>query len=388
VFSALESQSMSEVRTLALGDPVLGEGEKQALCAVIDGGWLTMGDRVAAFERPFAELHGVKDAVAVNSCTAGLHLCLRAINIGPGDQVLVPSLTFVATVNAVLHVGATPIFVDIEKEDMPHISLRDADAKCTPRTKGAIVMHYAGYPVDLRAWRSFADARGLTLMEDAAHAPAVGEVRRWGNASAFSFFTNKNMTTAEGGMVLARDASILEQVRSLRAHGMTSSTVDRDRGHAYSYDVTTLGYNYRLDELRAAIGLTQLQHLQHWNARRRELTALYIETLDRHAPEVFLPFTCPKETAALLMPVLLPPGVHRETVMSALRCRGIQSSIHYPPVHQFSYYRARFPAPALPHTEEFCSRELSLPLHPALTDQDVERIATTLGDEVHKVCTL
>ena len=138
--------------------------------------------------------------------------------------------------------------------------------------------------------------------------------------------------------------------------------------------------------LRAAIGFTELQHLQRWNARRRELTAVYIEALDRHAPEVFLPFRCPKETAAHLMPVLPPPGAHRETVMSDLRCRGIQSSIHYPPVHKFSYYRARFPAPALPNTEEFCSRELSLPLHPALTDQDVERIATTLGDEVHKAC--
>ncbi|MGH9960991.1 MAG: DegT/DnrJ/EryC1/StrS family aminotransferase, partial [Pyrinomonadaceae bacterium] len=138
---------MSEVRRLTLGDPVLGEEEKQALCAVIDGGWLTMGDRVAAFERAFAEVHGVKDAVAVSSCTAGLHLCLRALDIGPGDQVLVPSLTFVATVNAVLYVGAAPVFVDIEKDDIPHISLRDADAKCTPRTKGALVMHYAGYPV-------------------------------------------------------------------------------------------------------------------------------------------------------------------------------------------------------------------------------------------------
>ena len=269
---------------ISLADPVLGNEEKEALCAVIDSGWLTMGERVARFERAFADLHGAKDAVAVNSCTAGLHLSLNALGIGPGDQVLVPSLTFVATVNAVLYVGATPVFVDIQDEHTPHISLAEAEIKCTSKTKAVIVMHYGGYPVELPSWRSFADTKGIFLIEDAAHAPAVGDVGPWSDASVFSFFTNKNMTTAEGGMVLARDKNVLENIRRLRSHGMTTVTLDRYRGHAYSYDVTMLGYNYRLDELRAAVGLVQLARLPEWSKRRHELTNLYRESLAVLAP--------------------------------------------------------------------------------------------------------
>ena len=188
---------------ISLSTPILGEEEKRALCEVIDSGWLTMGDRVAAFEKAFADLHGVDDAVAVNSCTAALHLSLKALGIGPSDEVLVPSLTFVATANAVLYVGATPVFVDIDAIDIPHISIDDAKSKLTGRTKAVIVMHYGGYLVDLKAWRAFADDNDLLLIEDAAHAPAVGAVGRFSDAASFSFFSNKNMSTAEGGMVLA-----------------------------------------------------------------------------------------------------------------------------------------------------------------------------------------
>ena len=204
---------MSDKRPIALASPVLGEDEKRALSRTIDSGWLTMGDNVAAFERAFAELHGAEHAAAVSSCTAGLHLCLIALDIGPGDEVLVPSLTFVATVNAVLYVGATPVFVDIESGVLPHLSFSDARAKCTERTKAAIIMHYGGYLMDLPEWCAFCDAHELKLIEDAAHAPGVGGVGRYCDASVFSFFSNKNMSTAEGGMVLARDPSVLERVR-------------------------------------------------------------------------------------------------------------------------------------------------------------------------------
>ena len=369
---------MSNSNIISLSDPVLGEREKEALCSVIDSGWITMGDRVGDFERAFAELHGARDAVAVNSCTAALHLCLEAFDVGPGDEVLVPSLTFVATSNAVLYVGATPVFVDIEKEDLPHISLTDAAAKITPKTKAAIVMHYGGYLVDLPRWRTFADAHGLMLIEDAAHAPAIGEVGQLSDGAAFSFFTNKNMTTAEGGMVLARDDSVLETMRRMRSHGMTSLTLDRHRGHAYSYDVTMLGYNYRMDELRAAMGLVQLERLPDWNARRRELTRFYRKAISEDIPEVSVPFEPDHETSAHLMPILLPDDVNRERIMDHLRRDGIQTSIHYPPVHQFTYYQERFPGTSLPNTEKFCTRELTLPLHPGLSEGDVERVVKTL----------
>jgi len=365
--------------SISLCDPVIGEEEKQALCSVIDSLWLTMGERVAAFEGAFANLHRMENAVAVNSCTAGLHLCLEAFNIGPGDEVLVPSLTFVATVNAILYVGATPIFVDIEREDIPHISLEHAQTKCTPRTRAVIVMHYGGYLVDLYKWRAFADANKLILLEDAAHAPAVGDVGRWSDASVFSFFTNKNMTTAEGGMVLARETTLLERIRRLRSHGMTTLTLDRYHGHAYSYDVTMLGYNYRMDELRAAMGLVQLKRLPEWNSRRREITNIYRQKLSRHLPKVVIPFKADHKTGAHLMPILIPRGVDRQTVILQLRRKGIQTSIHYPPVHQFTYYKESFPNVSLPNTEKFALRELTLPLHPMLSLNEIEKVIVELG---------
>ena len=367
---------------ISLADPILGDEEKEALCGVIDSGWMTMGERVAEFERSFANLHRVEDAIAVSSCTAGLHLTLQALGIEQGDEVLVPSLTFVATVNAISYVNAAPVFVDIYDEKNPHISIEDAEIKCTSRTKAVIVMHYGGYPVDLPSWRSFADKKGIFLIEDAAHAPAVGEVGRFSDASVFSFFSNKNMTTAEGGMVMARDSSVLERIRRLRGHAMTTDTLTRDRGHAYSYDVNMLGYNYRMDELRAGLGLVQLPRLREWNKKRRKLTELYRKNLSVHLPEIDIPFRHDQETAAHLMPVLLPSGANREKIMMQLRSTGIQSSIHYPPVHHFSYYQKRFPTVILPRTEEFSKRELSLPLHPSLTEDDIIRVVNHLAEAV------
>ncbi len=364
---------------ISLSIPIVGEEEKAALREVIDSGWLSMGPRVQAFEAAFAALHGQKSAVAVNSCTAALHLILRAFDIGPGDEVLVPAVTFVATVNAVLYVGATPVFLDIEDIERPLPSLAEAAAKCSPRTKAVMVMHYGGYAADMRPWRSFCDARGLRLIEDAAHAPGVPGVARLSDASAFSFFSNKNMSTAEGGMVLSSDEEVLAVVRRLRGHGMTSDTLVRHRGHAYSYDVTMLGFNYRLDELRAAVGLAQLRHLPEWNAKRAALSRSYRRKLASAAPAILVPFDEAHPTAAHLMPVLLPADCRREGIMDSLRASGIQSSIHYPPVHLFSYYRKILPNIVLPKSEEFCRRELSLPLHAALEEPAVDRVVTCLS---------
>ncbi len=365
-------------KIISLGDPTLGEPEKAALNEVIDSAWLTMGERVKRFEREFSALHEMPDGIAVNSCTAGLHLAMIALGIGPGDEVLVPSVTFVATTNAVLYAGATPVFVDIESLECPHISLESAERLLSERTKAVIVMHYGGYLVDLPAWRDFCDRKGLHLIEDAAHSPAVGNVGRYGDLSVFSFFTNKNMTTAEGGMILGKDAAALEKTRYLRAHGMTTGTLDRYRGHAYSYDVTMLGYNYRMNELQAAMGLVQLERLPSWNARRLELVALYREGLERRCPEIGLLFSGDHPNAGHIMPTILPQRADRKKIMDGLRAAGIQSSIHYPPVHLFTHYRERFGEITLPRSEEFAQRELTLPLHPSLSEADVDRVVGAL----------
>ncbi len=370
---------------LLVAEPILGPEEKAALSDVVDCGWITMGDRVRAFERAFAEKHGAADAVAVSSCTAALHLILQTLGIGPGDEVLVPSLTFVATVNCVLYAGATPVFVDVESLDWPLISRADAAAKCTAKSKAVIVMHYAGYLADRDAWRDFANSRGLLLIEDAAHAAGAEQAGTFGQAAAFSFYGNKNMTTAEGGAVTARNEDVLEKIRQMRNHGMTSGTFQRFSNQTVGYDVTMLGYNYRMDELRAAVGLAQLKKLNAWNDKRRTLTQLYMQWLKERCPSVGLLFvnwqaSSEQISSHHIMPIVLPEDADRQSVIDGLRDAGIQTSNHYPPVHQLSFYRSHFPSGRLPRTEEFARRELTLPLHPRMEEWQVERVASALAN--------
>jgi dTDP-4-amino-4,6-dideoxygalactose transaminase len=353
----------------------LGEDEKAALCAVIDSNWITMGSRVQAFEEAFAAEHGMSDGVAVNSCTAGLHLALTTLGIGPGDEVLVPSLSFVATANAVIYCGATPIFVDIGSLDVPLMSVDDAATRCTERTKAVIVMHYAGYLADADAWREFADQRGISLIEDSAHAVGAARSRIFGDFAVFSFFGNKNMTTAEGGMILGADGELMTAARMGRGHGMTTSTVQRLNGQG-PYDVTMLGFNYRMTELSAALGLAQLRKLPGWNARRKTLSARYRQLLSDSG--ISTPFTRHGPSTHHIFPVLLPESADRAQVIAALRQEGIQTSLHYPPIHSLSWYRHRDPGVHLPVTEMFSSRELTLPLHPKMDDAQVECVAHTL----------
>lgn len=371
---------------LLVAEPILGEEEKAALAAVVDSGWITMGDRVRGLERAFAAAHDLPDGVAVSSCTAGLHLVLAAHGLGPGDEVLVPSMTFVATANSVLHVGATPVFVEIEGLDLPLMSLSDAAAKCTGRTRAVILVHYAGCLPDPAPWQAFARERGLILIEDAAHAAGLAGAGAIGDAAVFSFYGNKNMTTAEGGMVTARDHATLERVRHLRAHGMTSDAQQRLTGHANGYDVTMLGFNYRMDEFRAAVGLVQLARLPAWNARRRALAERYRRRLERDCPGVVPPFSQARPSANHIMPVLLPANADRQRVMQALRAQGIQTSVHYAPVHRFTLYRERVPGVSLPLTEEFARRTLSLPLHPRMDDRDIDAVTLALAQALAIQC--
>lgn len=360
---------------LLVSEPVLGEEEKAALCAVIDSNWITMGSRVQAFERAFAAEHGMSDGVAVSSCTAGLHLALAALGIGPGDEVLVPSLSFVATANAVVYCGARPVFVDIDSPQVPLMSIHSARTRCSARTRAVIVMHYAGALADPRDWREFAQERGLHLLEDSAHAVGAARSAIFGDVAVFSFFGNKNMTTAEGGMILSANEELLARVRTARAHGMTTSTVQRLNGQGV-YDVTCLGFNYRMTELNAALGLVQLGKLAEWNARRKALSELYRERLDGSA--VTVPFRRERLSSHHIQPVLLPEPGQRDQVMAALRAVGIQTSFHYPPIHRLTWYRDTFGEVSLPQTQSFAARELTLPLHPKMTQEHVERVVSAL----------
>lgn len=366
---------------LLVSEPTLGVDEKEALAAVIDSGWITMGDRVREFEQTFARMHGADEAIAVGSCTAALHLILHALGIGPGDEVLVPSLTFVATANAVLYVGAKPVFVDIESGAVPLMSVADARRKCTSRTKAVILMHFAGYLADREEWQAFVRSKDLLLIEDAAHAPGVKGVGTFGDAAAFSFYGNKNMTTAEGGAVITRHRTLNDLIKRARSHGMTSNTRQRLVSRSPEYDVTLLGFNYRMDELRAAVGLVQLRKLQGWNDTRRHLSLHYRRRL-AECPSLLVPFKASWVSAHHLLPVVLPTTSARQPLIEQLSKRGIQTTIHYPPVHRLTFYQDLYPGMSLPNTEDFCGRELTLPLHPAMTPADVDHVADSLADEL------
>lgn len=369
-----------------LADIDLGAEEEAAVLAVLRRRWLTMGSETAAFEAGFAALTGTAHALAVTNCTAALHLAGMVLGWEPGDEVIVPSLTFVATANAVRYTGATPIFADIRSEDDLSLSPDDVAARITPRTRAIVVVHYGGYAADMPALLALAARHGLDVVEDVAHAPGGSLDGRalgtWGRIGCFSFFSNKNMTTGEGGMLTTDDDALAERLRLLRSHGMTTLTWDRHRGHAFSYDVVAPGYNYRLDEMRAAIGRVQLAKLPGNNERRAHLDAAYRAQLSAAAPELGLPYGHARGVPAHhLRPVLLPAGIDRTRFMTEMKARGIQTSIHYPPIHLFSLYR-RANGPALPLTEAVAAREVTLPLYPGMSSGDVEMVVAAAAESL------
>jgi dTDP-4-amino-4,6-dideoxygalactose transaminase len=271
------------------------------------------------------------------------------------------------------------------------MSAADAARKITPRTRAIMVVHYAGYPCDMDALIALARGHRLNIIEDTAHAPggvyqsAAGAkpLGTLGEVGCFSFFANKNMTTGEGGMVATRDPEAAEKMRLARSHGMTSLTWDRHRGHSLSYDVTTLGFNYRIDEMRAALGLVQLAKVPEANSRRRKLTRLYREKLP-DVPGLTIPFAREIEASAChLLPLVLPRGTDRAAFMAALADKGVQTSIHYPPIHRFSHYRRLWPPGfdhGLPQTEEVAPRLVTLPLFPTMTAEQLDRVAAAVRD--------
>ena len=361
---------------VTLADVNLGIEEENAVLEVLRSGWLTMGAVTQAFEHEFAAFVGAKHAIAVNNATAALHLACLAVGLGEGDETIIPSLTFVATANAVRYTGAKVVFADIESEDWLCICPRAIEERVTEKTKAIVVMHYAGYACDMPEIMRIAKERGLAVIEDAAHAVGASldgkALGTWGDVGCYSFFGNKNMTTGEGGMVVTNDDQIAEKVRILRSHGMTTLTWDRHKGHASTYDVVELGYNYRLDEIRSAIGREQLKKLPSGNARREVLVNRYREAFTWSAQSLGLPFTEKRGLSSEhIFPVLLPEGVDKEAFRELLKQDGIQTSFHYPPVHTFEIYRdplQRFEE-TLWMTENVSRRQVTLPLFPTMTDE-------------------
>lgn len=368
-----------------LFDPDLGPQEEQALVDVIRSKWLTMGERTKEFERRFAQETGVPVALACNSATAALHMALAALDVGPGDDVIVPSLTFVATANAVRYCGARPIFADVASMDEWNVDAASIERVLTPATKAIVVVHYAGYACDMPGIMALATRHGLVVVEDAAHAPCASldgtGLGAWGDVGCFSFFSNKNMTTGEGGMVTTRRPELAERLGWLRSHGMTTLTLDRHKGHAFGYDVVALGFNYRMSELNAALGLVQLKYVRERNARRGERVATYRQRLAR-LPGLAVPFaTFRGEPAFHLMPVLLPGGVRRFDVMTSMREAGVQTSIHYRPVDTFTaYVKAGLgPSTQAPLAHAIGERVVTLPLYPSMSIDQVELVCSALA---------
>jgi dTDP-4-amino-4,6-dideoxygalactose transaminase len=367
-------------RRLTLADPTIGAEEIDAVREVLESRWLSAGPVTAAFERDFAAALGVPDAVAVSSGTAALHLAVMALGLGPGDEVIVPSLSFVASAAVTALCGATPVFADVRSELDLTIAADDVARLVTPRTRAIVAMHYGGFPCDLEALAAVARDSGASLIEDAAHAPVVragaAMLGTAGAAGCFSLYVTKNVTAGEGGMVVARDAGLLGRARALRSHAMARSD-DPGRQPTGGYDVTGLGLNYRPTEISSAIGRVQLGRLPDDRARRRSLVAVYREALAA-VPGLVIPFADRQgDSAHHLMAVLLPPGIDRADLQASLAASGVQTSVHYPPTHLFSFYRRTFPTAGrrLPVTESVAGRLLSMPLHGRMLDEDAAHAA-------------
>ena len=378
---------MSAAIRVPLADVHVDEALLDAAAEAISSGWWSMGPRVEAFEQAFAEHVGSANAFAVANGTAALHIALLGVGCGPGDEVVLPSLNFVAAANTIRHTGATPVFCDVVGDDDLNLDLADLEQALTPATKAIVALHYGGYACAIEPLLELARARGIALVEDAAHAPGTRAGERmcgsFGSAGCFSFFSNKNMPLGEGGMLVTDDDELAERFGLLRSHGMTTLTWDRHRGHASGYDVVLSGFNYRMDEVKAAMGVVQLERLTDENAARARAARRYVAELHGQAG-LTIPFAEraldeSEVSAHHLTVMLLPPGSDRDAIRAGLRERGIQTSVHYPPIHSFSAYEAGSDRP-LPRTEEIAARLVTLPLFGRMSEEQLGHVIESVLD--------
>jgi dTDP-4-amino-4,6-dideoxygalactose transaminase len=375
-------------RLIPVFDLEVTREDLEAVGETLRSGWLTMGPRTLEFEAEFARSIGSRYAVAVSSCTAALHLAYLAAGITRGDEVIVPSYTMAATAAAVLYAGGTPVFADIVSLDQPVIDVAHVEALITPRTRGVVAMHFGGYPAAVDQLADLCAARGLALIEDAAHAPMATlhgkSLGTFGVAGAFSFFSNKVLAAGEGGLLATDDAAVEAFARSRRSHAMTRGSWDRHSGGAKDYDVPALGFNYRIDDPRAALLLSRLRRLREDVARRRELTLRYRRLLE-DVPGVIVPFgeRAVATSSCYVMPVMLTDATRQAELRIALREKHrVQTSLFYPAVHEFTAYRTRYPGVSLPRTELAARSEVTLPLFAHMTEADQHRVVAALAEEL------
>ena len=376
---------MSDKPFLPYGRQEISDDDIAVVTETLRSAWLTTGPKVEEFEKAFAAMCSAPFGVAVNSGTAALHAAMRALDVGPGDEVIVPAITFAATANAAVYEGAQPIFADVQADTLL-IDPESVARKITDKTRVITAVDYAGQPADYNALRALAEGRGISIVADACHAPGatytgkpIGTVA---DISAFSFHPVKHLTTGEGGMAVTADEGYAKRMRRFRSHGIDSDSSTRESAGVFAYDMVELGYNYRLNDLQCALGIAQLKRLPQWVARRQELARLYDDKLSEL--NFVQPLTrLPDRTHAYHIYVvrLAPGAVSRDEAFAALRTAGIGVNVHYGAVHLNTFYRERFGyGPGLcPIAETACQEILTLPLFPAMREADIDRVVGELA---------
>jgi dTDP-4-amino-4,6-dideoxygalactose transaminase len=369
--------------SVPLTDIEMTEDDVDAVLECLRSGWLTMGPRVQAFEQRFAEYVGVKHAAAVSSGTAALHLAALAAGVGPGDEVIIPNVTFVAGAAAVRYCGATPILCDSLGPHDLNLDPDDVRSRITSRTRAVMAVHFMGYAAQVNELRAICDEHGLRLIEDAAQAigartPSGEMVGTIGDLGCFSLFSKKQLCVGEGGMVVTSDAEMDAKVRLLRSHAMTSVTWDRHQGYAESYDVVDIGFNFRMDEPRAALALNRIERLDDDIASRRAHVRRYRQALRDH-PAIELPWSDEDVVRAshFAFPIMLPDGETRDRLRSGLSALGIQTTA-YPAVTQLSAYAGDHDQKTLSRSRDVAERHCVLPLSAVMTEADQDSVVAAV----------
>jgi dTDP-4-amino-4,6-dideoxygalactose transaminase len=367
---------------LSFSPPSISDEEVNEVVDTLRSDWITTGPKTKRFEEEFSRYLGLPQALAVNSCTAALHLSLVALGLKPGDEVITTPMTFCSSVNVIEHVGATPVLADIEPDTL-NVSPAKVEAAITPRTRCILLVHYAGHPCEMDEFSSMAASHGIPIVEDAAHAlPALYRgkaIGTFGNLTAFSFYATKNMTTAEGGM-LTGDLETLENARLLSLHGMSRDAWMRySQGGSWFYQVVAPGFKYNMTDIQASIGLQQLRKLAAFQAKRRSVVEKYNEVFSRY--DYFqTPIERPGMTSSWYLYVLRlnldTLTIDRDRYIQELTARNIGTSVHFIPIHLHPFYRDkyRYSADDYPVAYGNYLRLVSLPLHPGLTDEDVNDV--------------